>query len=196
MLQDWAVSRAHPTESGSGGPQAEAAKAIAGVGSLVVVVGPAGTGKTRTTAGAVQSLQAQGRSVVGLAPSGKAADVLGHEAGCPTDTLAGFLTRHRGPGASPWPSGTAVLVDEAGMAPTQDLAELVGLAKRNWWRIVAVGDPAPLPAVGRGGVFAHWCDTVPHQEIDTPRRFLDPWEAEASLALRAARESTRRHPSH
>lgn len=55
---------------------------MAGIDSLVVVVGPAGTGKTTTTARAVRSLQAQGRAVVGIAPSGKAADVVAAEAGC------------------------------------------------------------------------------------------------------------------
>lgn len=184
-LQDWAMSHAHPIGPGSGDLQADAADAIAGTGQIVLVVGPAGTGKTRTTATAVAQLQAAGRPVIGLAPSGKAADVLRTEAGCTTDTLAGFLTRHRDPRTpSPWRPGTTVIVDEAGMAATQDLAELVGLARRNFWRLVAVGDPAQLPSVGRGGVFAHWCDTVHHHTLDTPRRFIEPWEAEASLALR------------
>ncbi|MGQ0434495.1 MAG: MobF family relaxase [Microthrixaceae bacterium] len=188
-LQHWALTRAHPTGPGSGDPQADAAEAIAGAAGFVLVVGPAGTGKTRTTARAVQSIREEGRPVIGLAPSGKAADVLRVEAGCPTDTLAGFLTRHRDARESPWPAGTTVILDEAGMAATQDLAELLALAQRNWWRIVVVGDPAQLPAVGRGGVFAHWCATVPHHELDAPRRFLEPWEAEASLQLRAGEPS-------
>lgn len=183
-LTDWARSHAYPVGPGSGDRQVDAAEAIAGPAQLVVVVGPAGTGKTRTTARAVQDLQARERPVVGLAPSGKAADVLRLEAGCPTDTLAGFLTRHRERHESPWPTGTTVIVDEAGMAKTQDLAELLGLARRHHWRLVAVGDPAQLPAVGRGGLFAHWCDTVHHHELDQPRRFQEPWEADASLGLR------------
>lgn len=182
-LQTWATrtTRAvHP----SGDPQLDAARSIAGHDRLVLVVGPAGTGKTHTTASAVEALQAQGRPVVGLAPSGKAADVLATAAGCPTDTLAGFLTRHRTT-TSPWRTGTTVLLDEAGMAATDDLARLVHLAQTNRWRLVAVGDPEQLPAVSRGGVFAHWCDTLPHHSLDTPRRFDHHWEARASLALRA-----------
>jgi conjugative relaxase-like TrwC/TraI family protein len=165
-------------------PQSAAVDAITGHAPLVVIVGPAGTGKTTTTARAVQALGVQGRSVVGLAPSGKAADVLATEAGIPTDTVAGFLTRHR-TGTSRWPAGTTVILDEAGMTATDDLAHLVDLVRHHRWRLVAVGDPAQLPAVGRGGVFAHWCNTVPHIELATPRRFRQPWEAEASLLLRA-----------
>lgn len=183
-LTTWARQHAYPVEPGARDRQTAAAEAIAGPAQLVVVVGPAGTGKTRTTARAVHDLQERDRPVVGLAPSGKAADVLRLEAGCPTDTLAGFLTHHRERFESLWPIGTTVIVDEAGMAKTQDLAELVGLARRHFWRIVAVGDPAQLPAVGRGGLFAHWCDVVPHHELDDPRRFNEPWEATASLGLR------------
>ncbi len=189
-LQDWALGHAYPVEPGSGDRQADAAAAIAGPARLVLVVGPAGTGKTRTTAQAVEQLRERDRPVVGLAPSGKAADVLHLEAGCPTDTLAGFLTRHRDSRTpSPWPMGTTVIVDEAGMAATQDLAELIDHARYRHWRIVFVGDPAQLPSVGRGGLFAHWCETVPHHELDDPRRFIEPWEAEASLGLRRGERS-------
>jgi ATP-dependent exoDNAse (exonuclease V) alpha subunit len=71
------------------------------------------------------------------------------------------------------------------MVATDELAEIVGLARQRQWRIVLVGDPAQLPAVGRGGVFAHLCDTLPHHYLETPRRFRQAWEADASIALRA-----------
>jgi ATP-dependent exoDNAse (exonuclease V) alpha subunit len=201
-LQDWATQAASPVAP-TGEPQRSAAEAIAGPDRLVIVVGPAGTGKTHTTARAVEDLHRQRRPVIGLAPSGKAADVLASEARCPTDTLAGFLARHR-LGTSPWPVGTTVILDEAGMAATTDLARLVELTETNRWRLVVAGDPEQLPAVGRGGVFAHWCDTLPHHTLDTPRRFSETWEAAASLALRAGQtdaatayaEHSRLHTAH
>lgn len=201
-LQDWAARNTRAVAP-VGDPKTAATDAIAGRDRLVLVVGPAGTGKTHTTARAVTDLQAVGRPVVGLAPSGKAADVLGREAGCVTDTVAGFLTRHRGR-PSPWPEGTTVLLDEAGMIATDDLARLVGLVEQHGWRLAAVGDPEQLPAVGRGGVFTYWCDTLPHHALEQPRRFTQPWEATASLALRAGNpgavdayaEHRRLHTSH
>ena len=185
-LQTWAAANVRPVAS-TADPQDTAAKAIAGHDRLVLVVGPAGTGKTHATAQAVAGLRAQGRPVVGLAPSGKAADVLSIAAGCPTNTMAGFLARHQGHRPSPWPAGTTVVLDEAGMAATDDLARLIELVRANRWRLVAVGDPAQLPSVARGGVFAHWCDTIPRHVLDEPRRFTEPWEAAASLGLRAGR---------
>lgn len=182
-LQQWAataVGTVTPTDD----PQTAAAAAIAGHDTLVLVVGPAGTGKTHTTARAVAQLHAQRRPVVGLAPSGKAADVLARETHCPTETVAGFLTRHRHQ-PTRWPEGTTVIIDEAAMASTDDLAAVVDLARTHRWRLVAVGDPDQLPAVARGGVFAHWCDTLPHHQLVEPRRFTEPWEAAASIGLRA-----------
>ncbi|HPG13501.1 MAG TPA: MobF family relaxase [Microthrixaceae bacterium] len=182
-LQTWAETNTRHIPL-NGDARRDAAEAIAGHAPLVVLVGPAGTGKTRTTATAVAELQELGRPVIGLAPSGKAADVLCTEADCSTDTLAGFLTRHRHR-RTKWPAGTTVILDEAGMTATADLAQLVHLVRVNRWRLVAVGDPEQLPSVARGGVFAHWCNTVAHHTLDTPRRFSEPWEATASLGLRA-----------
>lgn len=54
-------------------------------------MGPVGTGKTTATAQSVAALRARGRPVIGLAPSGKAADVLAAVAGCPTATVASFV---------------------------------------------------------------------------------------------------------
>ncbi len=44
--------------------------------------------------------------------------------------------------------------------------------------------PNSSPAVGRGGMFAHWCDTLPAHHLDNIHRFTEPWQAQASLALR------------
>jgi len=185
-LQRWARTATDQPAPNAGDPAANAATAMAGTAELVVIVGPAGTGKTTATAEAVAELHTAGRPVIGLAPSGKAADVLGTEARCPTETMAGFLTRHTNSTAA-LAVGTTVILDEAGMASTDDLAHLVDLVRQNRWRLVAVGDPNQLPAVGRGGVLAHWCNTIPHIELTAPRRFQNPWEAHASLDLRTGK---------
>ncbi|MCU1497834.1 MAG: conjugal transfer protein (TraA-like protein) [Acidimicrobiales bacterium] len=192
-LHRWAGASLDPEPLPTEHPQRAAAGAIAGDRELVVVVGPAGTGKTTTIAAGVAELQRQGRGVVGLAPSGKATDVLATEARCPSLTLASFLQYHDDERRRPWQRGTTVILDEAAMTRTDDLHRLVDLARRHQWRLVAVGDPAQLPAVGRGGVFSHWCDTLPHHELVTPRRFTERWEAAASIALRAGDADAAEH---
>lgn len=188
-LSDWAATATHtgrhqpvPDDTGSlDDEQADAAAAVAGSASLVLVVGPAGTGKTRTLAAAVSELRRQGRPVLGLAPSGKAADVLAAETGCPAVTVAKLL-HDPDPRV---PAGTTVLLDEAGMAATDDLDRLVALARGRGLRLVCVGDPDQLPAVGRGGMFAAWCDTLPAHRLEQVRRFTEAWQADASRGLRA-----------
>lgn len=83
------------------------------------------------------------------------------------------------------------------MASTDDLARLVALTERHGWRLACVGDPEQLPAVGRGGMFAHWCDNLRALHLDRVHRFVEVWEAEASLQLRAGdRRAIERYVSH
>ena len=184
----WAQSALDPADLAPGEPIGEltgakgtAARAVAGQARLVLVVGPAGAGKTTMLRTGVAQLREQQRPVLGLAPSGKAADVLAREAGCPAMTLAKLLD---GGGPVP-PVGTTILLDEAGMASTEELDRLVGLVRRHGWRLACVGDGFQLPAVGRGGMFAYWCENLPAIHLEEVHRFTEPWEAEASMRLRA-----------
>jgi conjugative relaxase-like TrwC/TraI family protein len=179
-----AVPIRHVDAAGLDEALATAARGVAGNTPLVLVIGPAGAGKTTMLSAAVAALASQGRPLLGLAPSAKAADVLAREAGCPTMTLAKLLADGERPDRLP-PAGATVILDEAGMATTDDIDRLVGLAARRRWRLACVGDPDQLPAVGRGGMFAYWCDTLPGHRLQVVRRFKAPWEAQASLGLRA-----------
>ena len=168
--------------------QFDAAAAAAGEDRAVVIVGPAGTGKTTTLAAAVTDLHRHGRPVFGVAPTAKAAKVLGQETGMHTDTVAKLLhewARPEGPG-SQWrlASGTTVIVDEAGMLSTPNLHQLTQLAASEQWRPVLVGDHRQLQAVGRGGLFAEICATSRVIELERIHRFTNDWEAAASLRLR------------
>ncbi len=170
------------------GVQAQAAAAIAGYDDLVLIVGPAGTGKTTALAPAVEQLRADGRAVFGVAPSATAADVLAAETGLAADTLDKLLVEHRlnRPPDHRYdlPVGATVIVDEAGMIPTARLAELADLADVHGWRIALVGDPLQFSAVGRGGMFGLLVDTFDTIELDRVHRFHQPWERDASLRLR------------
>ena len=168
--------------------QAEGAAAVAGTSDLVLIVGPAGTGKTTALAPAVAQLRAEGRPVFGVAPSATAAEVLSEETGLAADTLDKLLIEHRlnrPPGRRfDLPVGTTVIVDEAGMMPTVKLAELAELADLKGWRIALVGDPLQFSAVGRGGMFGLLVDTFSAIELERVHRFDNDWEREASLRLR------------
>ena len=154
----------------------------------MLIVGPAGTGKTTALRPAVAQLRSQGRPVFGVAPSAAAAEVLQHETGVAADTLDKLLIEHRlvRPPDHQYdlPVGSTVIVDEAGMMSTPKLAELAGLADQKHWRLVLVGDPLQFSAVGRGGMFELFVDTNDAVELDRVHRFGNDWERDASLRLR------------
>ena len=85
--------------------------------------------------------------------------------------------------------GQLLIVDEASLAGTLALDELVAAANSAGAKILLVGDPAQLSAVEAGGAFALVArdrgDLAPR--LDEVRRFTNDWEKTASLDLRLGR---------
>jgi hypothetical protein len=198
---DWADERfaapGAPARLASGdgldAAQAHAATLVAGTQPLVLIVGPAGTGKTTMLRAAVENLYTSGRRTFGLAPSAAAADVLTQETGIAADTVDKLLTEYAKIGRLPdrqylLPAGTTVMVDEAGMLSTPKLASLAALGDHMDWRVILVGDPLQFSAVGRGGMFRHLIEHVSDgaaiEHLEHVHRFTAAWEADASLRLR------------
>ena len=213
--------------------QALAVEKIATSGRVCdVLVGPAGTGKSTAMAGlrAVWE-QAHGPgSVIGLAPSAAAAQVLSDELGIETentakwlsewrripeltarrDRLALNLARHaypRSPSAARLrakltetdhaikerrlEAGRLVMIDEASLAGTFSLDELVSAATTAGSKVLLLGDHAQMSSVEAGGAFSLLVkdrgDLVP--ELSDVRRFNFEWEKAASIELRAGSTS-------
>ncbi|MEO9249131.1 MobF family relaxase [Citricoccus nitrophenolicus] len=77
-----------------------------------------------------------------------------------------------------------LIVDEASMVSTAQLAELARQAEAAGAKVLLVGDPAQLEAVDAGG-FLGWMDRKAAPErLDMVWRFRNEWEREASLRLR------------
>lgn len=168
--------------------QAAAVRAVTQDGDTVVcVVGPAGTGKSHTMGTAAQAWAASRIPVRGLAVSAAAAGVLEAETGVSSDTIAKFLReqdRPDGPDAR-WQlrAGEVLVVDEASMVASADLARLVILADQARGKVVLVGDWAQLGAVEAGGLFRLLAQDH-NVELTGVRRFHAEWERAASLRLR------------
>ncbi len=213
--------------------QALAVEKIATSGRVVdVLVGPAGTGKSTTMAGLRATWEAAHGpgSVVGLAPSAAAAEVLAEELGIDTENTAKWLTEWRRLpelafrrnqlarqlAAHPHPSSVGarrlrmdldaldqdiaarqlharqlVIVDEASLAGTFSLDELVSAAGAAGAKILLAGDWAQLSAIDAGGAFGLLArdrdDLAP--ELTDVHRFRADWEKAASIELRLGREA-------
>jgi conjugative relaxase-like TrwC/TraI family protein len=170
-----------------GTDQADAIRSIVTSGRVLdVLVGPAGTGKTtalRALRTAWEAAHGTG-SVVGLAPSAAAAEVLADDLGIPSENTAKWLWEHRASGWTLRP-GQLLIVDEASLAGTLSLDALAGHAAAVGAKVLMVGDPAQLSAVEAGAAFGM---VVRHREnpprLIEVRRFASSWEAHASVRLR------------
>ena len=159
-----------------------------------VVVAPAGAGKTSSLKAARSAWENAGKTVVGLAPTGKAADVMvGEDVAHSSSTIARALKRAEGKAggyaavALGWDKNTVVVVDEAGMVATPDLVRVLEIAQSAGARVVMVGDPHQYGAVkARGGLLATLAHELPDAvELTEVFRQHDPAEREASKRLRS-----------
>lgn len=90
-----------------------------------------------------------------------------------------------------------VIIDEASMVSTVQLAALVHQAQDAGAKIVLVGDPAQLDSIDAGGILG-WLDRKGQAvQLTSIRRFNHPWEGPASLLLRAGDvESIQSYAAH
>ncbi|MDH5134304.1 MULTISPECIES: MobF family relaxase [unclassified Microbacterium] len=154
--------------------------------TLDLLVGPAGSGKTTALRALYRAwTAAHGRdSVIGLAPSAAAAEVLGNSLGVRAENTAKFLYEHHH-GRWNLEAGQLVLVDESSLAGTLALDRIAEHAAEVGAKVVLIGDWAQLSAVETGGAFGMLVrhrDQVP--ELTDVRRFANEWEKTASLGLR------------
>ena len=163
--------------------QAAAVVDVATSGRRVdLLVGPAGTGKTTALTALRRIWEAQHGvgSVIALAPSAAAANVLAEGLGIATENTAKWLHDR-----NTLQAGQLVIVDEASLAGTHTLDRIAGQAAEADAKVLLVGDAAQLAAVDAGGAFHLLTSSRPdHPSLVDVRRFTERWEADATLRLR------------
>jgi conjugative relaxase-like TrwC/TraI family protein len=161
---------------------------------LVVGSGPAGTGKTTALRVAARAVEAQGGKVIGLAPSATAAAVMKDAIGINAQTIHSFTfqkgslaellactERIEGVDLNP---GDVIVVDEAGMAGTTNLAKVTRIAELHGAHVRLIGDDRQLSAVEAGGALRLLENEVGSVKLDQLHRFSNADEAEATKLLR------------
>lgn len=169
--------------------QQHALAVITGPERVAVLVGPAGTGKGVVIDAAARAEQHTGHRTLGIAVSGSTAQRLGYESPAlagSTLTLDALVARveHRRLAIG---QDTTIYLDEAGMGDTSRLDRLTEALERTGAKLVLIGDPAQLPSIGAGGMFARLSKIAPAAELSHIRRTLDPDEQRAWADLRAGR---------
>ena len=168
-----------------GGDQHSAVQTICvSATSVMVLVGPAGTGKTYTVDAIRAAFEHTGHTVVGAAPSARAAIELETGAGISSSTLHSLLHRWTTGREAPL-SGSLLVIDEAGMTDLRTLESAIYRQLGAGGRVLLVGDHHQLPEVGAGGGFAY---AAAHSQCVTTltvnRRQQQPWEETALTELR------------
>lgn len=146
---------------------------------------PAGAGKTHSLKALRAAANRVGRTVIVLAPQGRAVDVAKDEcAGDEAYTVDTALLKLRN-GRMTLDHRTIVVVDEAGLLGNNQLRELLTYTTAAAAKVVPVGDAHQLsPVRKRGGMFDQLCDDLPwSQRLSEVWRMHDPEERTASLAL-------------
>ena len=146
-------------------------------GTIQIVAGLAGTGKSTALAGAREAFAAEGYSVIGCALSGKAASELQQASGIPSHTIARLLHQWGKPRSEiPTLTGKTILViDEAAMVGTRRLAQLLGFAERAKCRVICVGDDRQLPAIEAGAPFKSLGRFLGMAQLKDIRRQFAQW---------------------
>ncbi|TBY71518.1 Ti-type conjugative transfer relaxase TraA [Rhizobium leguminosarum bv. viciae] len=159
--------------------QVDAVRHVTGDNGIAAIVGLAGAGKSTLLAGARVAWESEGRRVIGAALAGKAAEGLEDSSGIRSRTLAaweliwanGRDTLHR---------GDVLVIDEAGMVSSQQMARVLKLVEQAGAKVVLVGDAMQLQPIQAGAAFRAITERIGFAELAGVRRQREPWAREAS----------------
>ena len=170
---------------GAGTLSAEQQNAVRHVlkpGSLAVVIGDAGTGKSFSMKVAREAWQAQGFNVRGAALAGKAADELQAGSGIESRTLASLEFAWKN-GKDKLTSRDVLVIDEAGMIGSRQLGRVLKAAEQAGAKVVLLGDDKQLAAIEAGAAFRGVVQHVGAAEITEVRRQKEAWARAAGQEL-------------
>ncbi|NVD42903.1 Ti-type conjugative transfer relaxase TraA [Ensifer sp. HO-A22] len=179
LLTDWerAIER-----SGLSEEQRVAVRHITGPAQIAAVIGFAGAGKSTMLAAAHDAWVRQGCRVHGAALAGKAAEGLEESSGIASRTLASWEYGWQA-GRGQLGKGDVLVIDEAGMVASRQLAKFVIEAEARGAKLVLVGDHEQLQAIGAGSPFRAIAERVGAVELSEIRRQNESWQREASIAF-------------
>src|SRR5476651_1884866 len=166
--------------------QRSALEHVTGAEALSAIVGVAGAGKSTLLKAARLGWEREGFRVFGAATAGKAAQGLGQSSGIRSTTIASLILS--------WDKATArlssrdvLVIDEAGMIDSKTMGRLVHEVRLAGAKIVLVGDPEQLPAIGAGAPFRALIERIEPARLLEVRRQALEWQRAATVAFAQSR---------
>jgi Ti-type conjugative transfer relaxase TraA len=169
--------------------QANAVRHVTGGERLAVVVGVAGSGKSTLLDAARRAWEGEGLSVKGATLSGIAAQNLEQSSGMRSRTLASWSYSWE-QGRDGLTARDVLVIDEAGMLGTRQLARVLEHVEKARAKVVLIGDPEQLQAIEAGAPFRAIADRGRAVELTEVRRQRLGWQREATRALSTGETST------
>ena len=162
--------------------QEEALKYITENGDLKCVLGYAGTGKSYMLEAAREVWEREGYSVKGVSLSGIAAQNLQQSSGIKSNTCASLLYSWD-KGRNNLSNKDVLVIDEAGMLGSRQMAKIVKEAQSNGAKVVMIGDWQQLQAIEAGAAFRAIAQANRYIELTEVRRQESSWQREATVQL-------------
>ncbi|MGO4113171.1 Ti-type conjugative transfer relaxase TraA [Rhizobium ruizarguesonis] len=159
--------------------QVDAVHHVTGDNGIAAVVGLAGAGKSTLLAAARVAWEHDGRRVIGAALAGKAAEGLEDSSGIRSRTLASWELAWAS-GRELLERGNVLVIDEAGMVSSQQLARVLDIAEQAQAKVVLVGDAMQLQPIQAGAAFRAITERIGFAELAGVRRQHQQWAREAS----------------
>jgi conjugative relaxase-like TrwC/TraI family protein len=154
-------------------------------GSLQMLSGLAGTGKTYVQRVCREAWEGAGLRVVGAALSAKAAGELQDGSGIRSRTIASLLKAAEV--TQVLDARTVLVIDEASMVGTRQMERLLGNAAEVGAKVVLVGDPRQLLPIEAGEPFLGMLERGEHRELRCITRQREQWMRQAVLDLAEGR---------
>ena len=159
--------------------------------NIAVITGRAGSGKSYTLGAVREAFESQGYRVEGAALAGIAAEGLQHSSGIASTTIHKRLWE--------WQNGrnllnrkSVLVIDEAAMVGTRQMAEITGHVVQKGAKLILVGDDQQLPAIEAGATFRGIRERVGHVSLTDIKRQTVGWQQDATRLLSGGRKEMAR----
>ena len=159
--------------------QVDAIRHVTSDTAIAAVVGLAGAGKSTLLDAARLAWEADGRRVIGAALAGKAAEGLEDSSGIKSRTLASWELAWTD-GRDKLEKRDVLVVDEAGMVSSEQLARVLKIVEEAGAKAVLVGDPMQLQPIQAGAAFRAIVERIGFAELTGVRRQREQWARDAS----------------
>jgi hypothetical protein len=143
-------------------------------------------GRSAAAAAIAAAYRERGFEVRGAAPTVHAAATLESATAVRSQTL-GELDRSWSAGAERLDGRSVLLLDEAGTLDVRRLGGILAEAGERGAKVVLLGDPGRMQAIGAGDAFRGLLEQHPGVRLDAPPCQREPWQAAASEQLAAGR---------